>query len=256
MQKIDGRFIAAGIIEELKKKPAPGKILAAILVGNDLASSSFIKIKEKVAGDLSIRFDLYQLPDLVSQEELEDKIKKVSNDPKIGGIIVQLPLPKKFDRERALSYINHEKDVDGLVSDLVESPVVGVIKEILKSQNKSLNDLSVAVVGKGRLVGQPIIKWLKKDGVKFKVADSQTENLQEVLSGADLIITGVGKKDLINPEWLKKGAGIIDFGFPPDLQILKIENCKLKIGFYTPTPGGTGPILVAELFKNFYILNS
>ncbi len=272
MQKVDGRLIASKIIEKLKGRPVPNKILAAVLVGNDKASQSFLKVKEGVASDLGIRFDIYQLSDLVTQDDLEEKVKKISNDSNVGGIIVQLPLPKKFDREKVLNYINPKKDVDALTAGaLVESPVIGVIKEILDYMSiSSLKDLKIVVVGRGRLVGQPVIKWLERENsclpvgmVKFKVADSKTKNLAQFLSNADLIITGVGNPPagggLINPEWLKEGAGIIDFGFPPDLDILKIDppagGLNSKLGFYTPTPGGTGPILVAKLFENFYKLN-
>jgi methylenetetrahydrofolate dehydrogenase (NADP+)/methenyltetrahydrofolate cyclohydrolase len=163
-----------------------------------------------------------------------------------------------------LSFIDPKKDVDNLRSGtLVESPTVTVVKEVLQSVGWKLADKKVAVVGRGRLVGGPIIKWLEKEGVDFKVADEKTENLQEFLSDADLIISGVGKEGLIKPEWLKDGAGVIDFGFPADFDFssLEIRNLKLKIepaglAFYTPTPGGTGPILVAKLFENFYLLNN
>ena len=257
MQKVDGRLIAGKIVERLRASPVPDKILAAILVGNDKASQSFLKIKEKIAGILSIRFDIYQLSDLVSQEDLEEKVKKISGDFNIGGVIVQLPLPKKFDREKVLSNIDAKKDVDALTAGaLVEPPVVGVVKEVLDWAGvKNLNSLKIIVVGKGKLVGQPVIKWLGRENLKFKIADSKTKNLAKFLLGADLIITGVGQKDLIDPEWLKEGAGIIDFGFPPELKNPNDQIPMTKLGFYTPTPGGTGPILVAKLFENFYKLN-
>lgn len=116
-------------------------------------------------------------------------------------------------------------------------------------------------MGRGLLVGEPVIRWLQYErstasSLKFKVADSTTGDLQGFIADADIVITGVGKQGLIDPQWLKESAGIIDFGFPADMKqddlILKLETFKLA--FYTPTPGGTGPILVAKLFENMYRL--
>ncbi len=263
MVKIDGKAIAQKIIEELRKRPAPKKILAAVFVGMSAASESFLKIKEKTAADLGVNFQLFQLAEVVGQDEVEDKVKSLSRRADVGGIIVQLPLPKRFDREKVLALIDPKKDLDALGSSpLVESPTVGVVKEILAVLNlRTCDVLNIAVVGRGRLVGQPIIKWLEQERQKFKdlkikIADEETKDLEKFLADADLVISGVGKKEggLVKPEWLKEGAGVIDFGFPPDLDTTNEEHLQ-KLTFYTPTPGGTGPILVAKLFENFYRLN-
>lgn len=284
MIKVDGRAIAQKIIEKLKKLPKPEKVLAAVFVGENSSSASFLKIKEKIARELGINFQLQRLPKTASQEEVEEKVKELSGDAAIGGIIVQLPLPENFDREKILACVDFKKDVDTLTDlSLVEAPVVGVVKEILDwiadqdSELKKFKELTspiihnskfiirVAIVGKGILVGQPIIKWLselkiKDQRLRIKIADSQTKNLKEFLAEADLVITGVGKAGLIKPEWLKAGAGVIDFGFPADLDQKQLVNCQLstvncpELAFWTPTPGGTGPVLVAKLFENFYKL--
>ena len=276
MIKIDGKAIARKIVEELKKRPKPEKILAAVFVGRDEASAAFLRRKEAIAKELGVTFQLHQLNESISQEELEKKVAEISYNERVGGLIVQLPLPKKFDRDGVLAKINPKKDVDALTNQSsVEAPAVGVVQEILRhiaefpecSKFKSLNSLNIAVVGRGLLVGQPIVRWLEDESLrfkslKFKVADSKTENLEEFLADADLIITGVGKAGLIKPEWLKEGAGVIDFGFPPDLDQEQLVKCQMsnvkcpELGFYTPTPGGTGPILVAMLFRNFYELTA
>lgn len=253
MQRINGRAIAKRIIDQLKKSPTE-KILAAVLVGNDPASIAFLKIKEKTAEELGVKFQLLQFPESINQSDLARTINYLSADPTIGGIVLQLPLPKVFDRDQILKNLVAEKDVDALTDQaLVEPPAVGVAKEILKEVDWDLSGKKVVVVGKGFLVGQPISQWLAKRKVNFKIADSKTENLKEFLAEADLIITGVGKSGLIRPDWLKDGVGIIDFGYPADLD-LKSEILNLKSGFYTPTPGGTGPILVAKLFENFFTI--
>ncbi len=283
MIKIDGKKIAKKIISDLKKRPAPKKIMAAILVGDDKASLAFLGRKEKIAEELGIEFKLHQLDENISQKELEETVRRISDDGRVGGIIVQLPLPKKFDREKVLAGLDPKKDVDALQESVrslnslnikIEAPVIGVVQEILKHVSefpeglkfKSLNSLNIVVVGKGLLIGKPIAKWLANEssrvsslnslnGLKFKVADSKTKDLKSFLTDADLVITGVGKANLIDPTWLKSGAGIIDFGFPPDLETIKPENLN-HLAFYTPTPGGTGPILVAILFSNFFKLNN
>ncbi len=257
MFKIDGKKIAQEIIDELKTKPKPNKILAAVLVGDNPASFSFVKQKKRVADELGIEFKLYDLSSEISQGDLEEQIERLSNDERVGGIIAQLPLPKKFGRDSVLAKINPKKDVDNLTGEAgVEPPAVGVVKDILKKVGWDLDNKTVAVVGsKGFLVGQPVVRRLEHlqiTGKNFnlKTSDIETKDLKGFLADADLIISGVGKKDLINPEWLRKGAGVIDFGYPPDLA----GGDYKRLSFYTPTPGGTGPIIVAELFNNFYLL--
>lgn len=264
MLKIDGKAIAQGIIEGLKKQPRPEKMLAAVVVGADAASLSFVRRKELVARELGIAFELFQFSATDAESEVYERVRSLSHDGRVGGIIVQLPLPARFDRAALIAVIAVHKDVDNLTGRAgVEAPAVGTVKEILAhvSGFKNLQGVTVAVVGKGFLVGAPIIRWLhseslKISGLKLKTADIETENIQAFVADADIVITGVGKKDLIDPAWLKPGAGIIDFGFPPDMKqeelILKPET--LNLAFYTPTPGGTGPILVAKLFENFYRL--
>lgn len=263
MNIIDGRRISNSIIERLKQKPTPNKILAAILVGGDPSSLAFLKRKAKIAEELRIEFKLYELEEAITQEDLEKTVKRMNNDNRIGGVIIQLPLPKKFNRDRILYVLDISKDVDALKSDsVVEAPTVGVVKAIIDDLGLKIKDLgTIAVVGKGLLVGRPIINWLSNlqlltSNFELKIADSKTENLAEFLKDANLVITGVGKSGLIKLEWLKEEVVVIDFGFPPDFSMEKSDSLNPQSGYYTPTPGGTGPILVAKLFDNFYKLNS
>lgn len=335
MIKIDGKKIATELIHELIHEQKPEKSLAVVLVGPVLqsrslrenknrdrntgfnsykASLSFIKQKEKVAKELGIEFGLCQLDESISQEELEKKIEGLSNDEKVGGVIVQLPLPEKFNRDAVLSKIDSSKNVDNDLAVLVVKDVLDSLPDQQRFEKfknlilrpmlcvklrraRQAQDIKVAVVGHGFLVGQPIVRWLtngspflrqtqdklssgtnlvrpsspqvfpersaaQSKGFKLKVADINTKDLKGFLADADLVITGVGKKDLIDPTWLKEGVGVIDFGFPADLKLplaLPFEGGDgggSHLSFYTPTPGGTGPILVAELFRNFYKINS
>ncbi len=264
MLTIDGKAIARGIIEGLKKQPKPEKILAAVLVGDDKASLSFVRRKELVARELGIAFELFQFSAIDTANEVHERIRSLSHDEAVGGVILQLPLPARFNRDALIAAIDIHKDVDNLSGRAgVEAPAVLTVKEIFAvSRFKSLKDVTIAVVGKGFLVGSPIIRWLHSESLKvsgliLKTADIETENMRAFVVDADVVITGVGKENLIDPRWLKKGAGIIDFGFPPDIkqEIINLKPETLKLAFYTPTPGGTGPILVAKLFENFYALS-
>lgn len=257
--KIDGKKIAEKIISDLKKLPKPDKMLAAVLVGNNAQSLSFLRQKEKMAQVLEIPFHLYQFDESISEADLRNEIKKIGDDPEVGGIIVQLPLPAHYDRDSVLSVINPRKDIDAmnLDSKIYADPLpVAVVKDVLLALNLELSILDVAVVGRGFLVGKPILEWLDSIGKQYTLFHSKSD-INEI-QNFDLIITGVGKGGLIKAEILKDGAGIIDFGY--DFIDGKIKGDFLAdesfSGWFTPTPGGTGPILVAEIFKNFYKLNA
>ncbi|MBI4992284.1 MAG: bifunctional 5,10-methylenetetrahydrofolate dehydrogenase/5,10-methenyltetrahydrofolate cyclohydrolase [Candidatus Harrisonbacteria bacterium] len=269
--RIDGKKISQDIIDGLKRLPKPDKLLAAVLVGDNVQSKSFLKQKERMAGELGIPFCLYQHNEAILEDDLIWEIKKLNEDPEIGGIIVQLPLPKHYDRDRILSAVDPQKDIDALSLEsrqFVNPLPVEVVKDILRTIDYDLRTKFVAVVGRGFLVGKPIIEYFKDNCLELTVFDSKSD-LKD-LKKADLVITAVGKGGLIKPEILKAGAGVIDFGYDicdktcgmkHETDTKKIHgdldasSSKLQdLGFYTPTPGGTGPILVAEIFKNFYRL--
>lgn len=258
---IDGKKIASEIIENLKKRGAPKKFLAAFLIGSDPASESFIKQKEKISKELEIDFRLYKFPESVSEVELKLKISDVSKDKSCGGLILQLPLPAGIRKENIISAIPPEKDVDALNGDIVLSPAVGVVEEILKATRYKIKETRAAVVGLGFLVGKPISEWLKGKCAEIYLLDIGSDF--SVLKRADLVILGTGQAGLIKPEMLKDDALVIDFGYGTadgkvcgdfDVSGLQVTSYKLRDISHTPTPGGTGPILVAKLFENFFKL--
>ncbi|MDP2696257.1 MAG: glycosyltransferase [bacterium] len=257
---VDGKKISQEIIDSLFVLPKPQNSLAAVLVGDDPASLSFLKQKQKIAEKLKIDFRLNTLPDSLTENELKEKISELSSDKSIGGIIIQLPLPSKYDRGKVLESLSLEKDVDGLSGGILP-PAVATVETVLDNANFDLKDRTVAVVGRGFLVGSPISNWLKDKCDKLIVLDSRSDINQ--IKEADLVISGVGKAGLIKPAMLKLGAGIIDFGYDikdgrisGDFDTDRLADLPTDQypAFYTPTPGGTGPILVAELFRNFYRL--
>jgi methylenetetrahydrofolate dehydrogenase (NADP+)/methenyltetrahydrofolate cyclohydrolase len=268
--KIDGQNIAKKIIGNLKLQPVPQKFLAAILIGENPASLNFLKQKEKVAIELGIDFRVYKFPENSTNDFLRKEIGKTALLKKAGGVIIQLPLPENLNRHYILNVIPRGKDIDVLGEralgafyvgrNQVLPPAVGVVEEILAISHWPLAASKVAVVGLGFLVGRPLAVWLMGKVSELYLLDQDSD--LSLLKQADLVISGVGKSGLIKPEMLKKGAGIIDFGYSID------ESGKISgdfdsnslmangqlLNFYTPTPGGAGPILVAKLFENFYTL--
>ena len=285
MKVIDGKKTAQEILARLKTIKTPEKILAVIQIGENPASESFIRQKEKIAKELRVDFRLYKFKEDISQDELRKEVLKIANHKMTGGVIVQLPLPKHINNQYVLNVIPREKDIDVLGEralgafyagrNLVLPPAVATVQEILQTINYKLQTANVAVVGLGQLVGKPTGVWLIKKCKELYLLDSESD--LAILKQADLVICGVGKAGLIKSEMLKDGAAVIDFGYersePSSVKTsegqgegkiagdfnpsgLVASGYSLTTNFYTPTPGGTGPVLVAKIFENFYTLNN
>lgn len=272
---IDGQKIAQEIFKELKIKfqKLPPKIFAAVIVSEDPTNLTFLNQKQKFAKELGIDFRIYQYPSDITNEQLRKEVVRISKSSQVGGVIIQLPLPAHLNRQAILNAVGKEKDVDclserslgGFYTDRwILPPAVGVIERILRIMNYELKNKKVAVVGAaGFLVGKPVSIWLMDKVAELYLFEKNTRELKKELKEVDLVITGVGKAGLIKPEMLKEGAGIIDFGcsfvdgkIRGDFDFGPLVNSDLRLVFYTPTPGGTGPILVAQIFSNFYTLVS
>jgi methylenetetrahydrofolate dehydrogenase (NADP+) / methenyltetrahydrofolate cyclohydrolase len=272
---IDGKKIAAGIIDRLKAEPKPTKFLAAIQVGDDPATASFIALKQKVAKQLGVDFRVYTFPATVTNDDLRKEFGKIAANKTCGGVMVELPLPESLNWYYALNAIPPEKDVDVLGEralgafyvgrSKVLPPAVGTVEEILKTFpgedsaanaalgfEKYLASKAVAIVGLGMLIGRPIAHWIMRRA-KETILLRSTSGLT-ILNKADIIITGAGKAGLMHQEMLKENATVIDFGYDGGKGDFDATGVFRELA-HTPTPGGTGPILVAKLFENFYKLN-
>ncbi len=258
---IDGNEIAEKILKELKKRPIPQKEFAAVLVGDDQASLSFLKQKERTAESLGVKFKLYRFEESLAQSELINRIAKLSADEKVGGMIIQLPLPARYDRIAVLNAIGIEKDVDVLNGETskVLAPAAGALKKVLETIKFNLADAQVAVVGSGLLIGRPIVDWLMGQVRQLTVVNRGGYDPQ-VIRTADLVVSGTGVPRLIRGEHIKYGSIVIDFGYGRDeadelAGDVDAKSVQKVAGYLTPTPGGMGPIVVAQLFWNFYHLN-
>lgn len=267
---IDGKKISEEIINQLKSRPGPKKILAAVSVGKNPSSISFLKQKEKVAKELDIDFRIYEFADDIKNDKLRKEVYKIALLRRVGGVIIQLPLPPHLNPQYILNVVPREKDVDVLGEralgafyagrNTVLPPAVGVVEIILTTLRLRLATLKVAVVGLGFLVGKPIAIWLVGKCPEIYLLDEGSDF--EILKQADLVISGVGKAGLIKPEMLKDNSGVIDFGYSMDergqikgdFDSKQLTVSAHRFAFYTPTPHGTGPILVAKIFENFYKL--
>ncbi|HEY9583266.1 MAG TPA: bifunctional 5,10-methylenetetrahydrofolate dehydrogenase/5,10-methenyltetrahydrofolate cyclohydrolase [Candidatus Paceibacterota bacterium] len=260
---IDGRKIAENIASGLDGR---GLNLLVIQVGQDPATNSFIRMKKKFAERIGVQVVIEQLPEYTKTVELVWRVSEANRDKNIAGVIVQLPLPDHVDEKSVLEAIKVNKDPDALsLSPLVLPPVVGAIAEIVERYGIELTELDVAVVGYGKLVGQPVCQWLRNYGVKYVLATSETKNLKNILQSADVIISGAGVPGLIRPDMIKEGVVLIDAGTSesPDVPIGvtgKLAGdcdplCASKAHLMTPVPGGVGPIAVAMLFRNLIALS-
>jgi methylenetetrahydrofolate dehydrogenase (NADP+)/methenyltetrahydrofolate cyclohydrolase len=272
---IDGRAIAKGILERLSAQPKPEKFLAVVLVGDDPSSVSFIKQKEKIAKQLGVDFRLYRFPVEKTSDELRDEVRKIAEHKTCGGVVVQLPLPAHVNRHYVLNALPPEKDVDVLGERALGAfyaergrvlpPAVATVEEILKIYYPDAIP-SVAVVGLGLLVGRPMATWIMWRARETFLLRSTSD--LGLIKQTDIVITGVGKAGLITPRMVKPGAMVIDFGYDSNRGDFEASGAggadsvgesadgdDEKNIKYTPTPGGTGPILVAKLFENFYKLN-
>ena len=255
---INGKELSQYIIRRLRKEFSNFKKvnLAIIAVGNNPSVFSFIKQKKKTADNLGVNLKVFKFQKSVSTKKLIQKIVELKKDKRIQGIILQLPLPENINPDDIISFIPPEKDVDGFVKKSINlPPSVEVVKFLIRKYNINYKDKKIAIVGFGRLVGKPIYDWFRKKKVKIFVVEKQAplKERKKIIKSADILISGVGKANLIPGTWVKKGSVIIDFGY--DFKNGKVygdvsKNASKNALIFTPTPNGTGPILVAMVFKN------
>tara|TARA_A100001388_G_scaffold274292_1_gene257675 strand:+ start:3979 stop:4875 length:897 start_codon:yes stop_codon:yes gene_type:complete len=275
--KLDGKKLSLEIEEKLKNyisshetitKRVPG--LAVIRIGDDPASGVYVKNKEKACSRVGIKSFIFHLKDSATQNDVEELIKKLNLDINIDGMLLQLPIPNKFNDQKLISAINPDKDVDGLneinIGKLVKNePAMrsctpaGIIN-LIKSQGIPIAGQKIVVVGRSLLVGKPLsLMFLNLNGT-VTITHSKTRNLKEICKEADILIAAAGKPHLIDSSFVKEGAVIIDVGIH---RLKSSDNSKTrlcgdvllediihKVFAYTPVPGGVGPMTVTMLMVN------
>jgi methylenetetrahydrofolate dehydrogenase (NADP+)/methenyltetrahydrofolate cyclohydrolase len=282
MKIIDGKMISNLIKEEIKlevekitKKGDRPPHLAAILVGNDGASLTYVGSKVRSCKQVGFDSTLVKLPAEISQKDLLNKIHELNNDDKIDGFIVQLPLPNHINEEKVLMTVNPNKDVDGFhpsnfgkmalnMESFIPATPYGII-ELLKRYEINTSGKNTVVIGRSNIVGRPISILLSRKGnpgdSTVTLVHSRTKNLESFTKNADIIVSALGVPDFLKPEMVKKGVIIIDVGITRVKDdssskgyVIKgdvdFESVKEKASFITPVPGGVGPMTIAMLLKN------
>lgn len=277
---IDGKVIGeqiraevgAEIAERIKAgKPRPG--LATVLVGENPASQVYVRSKQKACAEVGIESFGYNLPATISQADLEQLVGDLNADPKVNGILVQLPLPPGLDEERVLNAISIEKDVDGFhplnigrLAQKGRDPIfipctpAGVIY-LLEHELPTLEGMEAVVLGRSNIVGMPVALLLVRANATVTICHSRSRDLKEICRRADVLVAAVGRPEMVRGDWVKPGAVVIDVG------INRVEDASKPRGYrltgdvaydevaevaraITPVPGGVGPLTIAMLLRN------
>ena len=271
MKILDGKAVSLKVKESVKvradelKKFGTEPTLAVVLVGEDKASQTYVRAKEKACNEYGIKSVAHRLSENTTQNELLALINVLNLDDSIHGILVQLPLPKHIDTNVVLAAIDPRKDVDGfhavnvgkLVSGLegfVPCTPLGVM-EILKEYGIDVAGLNAVVIGRSNIVGKPMANLLLNASATVTVTHSKTKNLKEICKNADLIVAAIGKPFFLKADMVKDGAVVVDVGINrlDDGRLVgdvDFEEVAPKCSYITPVPGGVGPMTIAMLLNN------
>jgi len=270
MPKLFGKPIAESILAKtsqevaLCKKDGIAPAMAVILVGEDKPSQTYVRKKKEAAEKVGIECTIYELPENITQDELLATLQEIQSNPDLHGLIVQLPLPKHLDTNTLLNAIDPKKDIDCLTNvnlgklvmkdELIIPPTPGAVMSVLESINIEPAGKNVTIIGVGALVGKPLAIILMNKRASVTTCNSATRDTKEKCLAADIIVTGVGKKDTLRGDMVKKDAIVIDTGVDfedgkmyGDVHVQEIDEKGARV---TPTPGGIGPITVARLLYN------
>jgi methylenetetrahydrofolate dehydrogenase (NADP+)/methenyltetrahydrofolate cyclohydrolase len=277
---IDGKAIAddlrkdiANGVEELLAAGGPRPGLATVLVGENPASQTYVRMKQKACAEVGIESFGHTLSEDASQEEVEALVKQLNEDPTVHGILVQLPLPAGLDEEAILRAISIEKDVDGFhpinmgrLAQKGREPLfvpctpAGCIV-LLKKVGAKLEGANAVVVGRSNIVGMPAALLLVKENATVTICHSRTQDLPGVCREADVLIAAIGRPEMIKGDWIKPGAYVIDVGTnrvdDPEAKRgyrlvgdVAFDEAKEVAGAISPSPGGVGPMTIAGLLNN------
>jgi len=268
---LDGKNLAKKIRQELKEEVSKLKEkgvvpkLAVILVGQDSASRIYVNSKSKACEEIGIEYEEHVLEENITMEELINLIESLNSRKEINGILLQSPIPKHLDIDKAFSLISPEKDVDGFNPVNVGKLSLGQdcfipctpygITRILKEYNIEIEGKNAVVIGRSNIVGKPMLQCLLNANATITVCHSRTKNLAEITKTADILISAIGKPEFIKEDMVKDGAAVIDVGINrmEDKKIVgdvDYEGVSKHASYITPVPGGVGPMTIAMLMSN------
>lgn len=268
---IDGKKISQDIKDELKEKvsalQAQGKTgaLAVIQVGEDPASSVYVRNKKNACAYIGIESLAYELPEETSEEELLKLVAELNEKEQVKGILVQLPLPEHICEDKVIRAISPKKDVDGFHPQSVGAMTIGEpgflsctpagIIQLLKRSDVAIEGKHCVVIGRSNIVGKPMALLMLRENATVTITHSRTKNLAEICRQADILIVAIGKPQFIGAEYIKEGAVVIDVGIHRDENNklcgdVKFEEAEKIASAITPVPGGVGPMTIAMLMSN------
>lgn len=265
---IDGKGVADKITEQLKQKISQLQDkphLAVIQIGNNAASTLYVNLKKKKAGEIGIKSTVISLDENIAEKELICKIEELNNDNSVHAVLVQLPLPKHINENNIIKAIAPNKDVDGFTAQNTGDLFNGIkpkaypctpkgVLKLLKEYNIEIQGKHAVVVGRSNIVGKPLAIMLLNEHATVTICHSKTKNLPEITKQADILISAVGKK-VIFKDMVKKDAVVIDVGIFKDENNkttgdVDFENVKEIAAYITPVPKGVGPMTIACLMEN------
>lgn len=268
---IDGKKISTEIKDELKvtvdelKKQGVETCLAVIQVGDDPASSIYVRNKKRACAYVGIESLSYELPEETTEEELVKLVKELNENDNVHGILVQLPLPKHINADTIIRTISPDKDVDGFHPESVGRLCIGEpgfvsctpagIIQLLKRSGIEIEGKECVVVGRSNIVGKPMSILLLRENGTVTITHSRTKDLKEVTGRADILVVAIGKPKFITADYVKEGAVVIDVGMHRNEENklcgdVDFDDVKDKVSAITPVPGGVGPMTIAMLMYN------
>ncbi len=232
--------------------------LATILVGDDPASETYVKMKRNTCARVGMESIAIELPDTTTTEELLNKIESLNNDKNVHGILLQHPVPSQIDERKCFDAISIEKDVDGVTClgfgnmsmgiDVYGSCTPAGIIRLIEHYDLQIQGLNAVVVGRSPILGKPMAMMLLNLNATVTICHSRTKNIEEIISNADLIVGAVGIPKFIKSQWLKKGSIVIDAGYHPEqCGDIDLDGIEKIASAYTPVPGGVGPMTINTL---------
>ena len=275
-RRIDGKAAGqairdqvAGLVAEFTRSTGRAPGLATVLVGEDPASAVYVRSKNRATAEAGMVSFAHNLPDTTSENELLQLVTELNADPKVDGILVQLPLPAQIDATRVIETIEPGKDVDGFhpmnagrlasgLPSLVPCTPFGCLY-LLKQELGDLTGLEAVVVGRSNIVGKPMAQLLLNENCTVTIAHSRTRDLSAVVRRADIVVTAVGRAEMVRGNWIKPGATVIDVGInrvPSDdgkgrlVGDVAYDEAAEVAAAITPVPGGVGPMTIAMLMRN------
>lgn len=267
MTVIDGKAYAReveaeirALVQDIIAKTGKTPMLATILVGNNPASVTYVRMKGNACARVGMLSRKVELPESTTTQELLEVINTLNRDPEVCGILLQHPVPAHIDERACFDAISLEKDVDGVTTAGFGRAAMGLdafcsatplaIVSLLKRYNIPLEGREAVVIGRSPILGKPVAALLLNENATVTIAHSKTRNLPDIVRRADIVVAAVGKPLFVKEAWIKEGAVLMDAGYNAgNVGDIDLEACIPHCSAYTPVPGGVGPVTIAMLMK-------